>query len=66
MIYRRHRKQKHVDDPSLLTPDSHIHTRYEVPWLKLPKGTPAFKNSYDSKKVWPKKSLERLRTALAG
>jgi hypothetical protein len=37
-----------------------------VPWVKLPKGTPAFKDYYDSKKVWPKKSLERLRTALAG
>jgi hypothetical protein len=37
-----------------------------VPWLKLPKGIPAFKEYYSSKKVWPKKSLERLRKALAG
>jgi hypothetical protein len=55
-----------LDDPSLLAPDIHIYTRTKVPWLKLPRGTPAFKDYYDSKKVWPKKSLERLSTALAG
>jgi hypothetical protein len=55
-----------LDDPSLLAPDIHIYTRDKVPWLKLPKGTPAFKDYYDSKKVWPKKSLERFRKALTG
>ena len=55
-----------LDDPSVLRPDIHIYTRTKVPWLKLPKGTPAFKDYYDTKKVWPQKSLERLRTALAG
>jgi hypothetical protein len=55
-----------LDDPSVLSPDIHIYTRTKVPWLKLPKGTPAFKDYYTSKKVWPKKSLERFRTAMAG
>jgi beta-galactosidase/beta-glucuronidase len=55
-----------LDDPSLLPPDIHIFTRTKVPWLRLPKGTPAFEDYYDLKEVWPKKSLERLRAALAG
>lgn len=55
-----------LDDPRLLAPDIHIFTRMKVPWVELPKGTPAFKRYYDLKKVWPRASLERLRTALAG
>lgn len=54
-----------LDDPSALKPDIHIFTRTKVPWLKLPKGTPAFRAYYDTKKVWPKKSLLRLKAALA-
>jgi hypothetical protein len=54
-----------LDDPSVLPPDIHIYTCTKVPWLRLPKGTPAFKNYYNTRKVWPAKSLERLRTALA-
>jgi hypothetical protein len=54
-----------LDVPSALRPDIHIYTRTKAPWLRLPKGTPAFRNYYDPKKVWPKKSLQRLRTALA-
>jgi hypothetical protein len=53
-----------LDDPSALQPDIHIYTRSKLPWIKLPRGTPAFKDYYDSKKVWPKKSLERLKNAL--
>jgi hypothetical protein len=55
-----------LDRPSALPPDIHIYTRTKVPWLKLPKGTPAFKDYYNTKKVWPQQSLERLRKALAG
>lgn len=54
-----------LDDPSALKPDIHIYTRTKVPWLKLPKGTPAFRNYYETKKVWPRKSLLRLKAALA-
>lgn len=53
-----------LDNPSALRPDIHIYTRYKVPWLRLPRGTPAFREYYDSKKVWPKKSLQRLKSAL--
>ena len=54
-----------LDDPSGLRPDIHIYVRAKAPWLRLPKDTPAFRNYYDPKKVWPKKSMERLRMALA-
>ena len=54
-----------LDHPSALRPDIHIYTRTKVPWLILPKGTPAFKEYYDSKKVWPMKSLQRLHAAMA-
>jgi hypothetical protein len=54
-----------LDDPAALRPDIHIYTRSKAPWLKLPKGTPAFKAYYDLKKVWPKKSLERFKAVLA-
>lgn len=54
-----------LDDPSALRPDIHIYTRTKAPWLKLPKGTPAFRDYYDAKKVWPKKSLKRLKAALS-
>ena len=55
-----------LDDPSALRPDIHIYTRTKAPWLRLPKRTPAFREYYDPKRVWPKKSLQRLKTALAG
>ena len=54
-----------LDDPSALRPDMHIYTRAKAPWIKLPKGTPAFRDYYDTKKVWPAKSLRRLKAALA-
>jgi hypothetical protein len=53
-----------LDDPSALRPDIHIYTRDKASWVRLPKGTPAFREYYDSKKIWPKKSLVRLKTAL--
>jgi hypothetical protein len=55
-----------LDDPSALRPDIHIYTRTKAPWFRLPKGTPAFRDYYDAKTVWPKKSLLRLKTALSG
>ena len=55
-----------LDDPSALRPDIHIYTATKVPWLRLPKGKPAFKEYYDPKKVWPKRSLKRVKAALGG
>ena len=54
-----------LDHPHGLRPDIHIYTETKVPWLKLPKDTPAFREYYDRKKVWPLKSQQRLEQALA-
>lgn len=53
-----------LDDPGVLRPDMHIYTRAKAPWLKLPKGTPAFRDYYKTSKVWPKNSYKRLKAAL--
>ena len=49
-----------LDDPSSVEPDVHIFTRSKVPWVNLPESVPAFDVYYDTKKVWPADSLERL------
>jgi hypothetical protein len=54
-----------LDHPSAVPPDIHIYTESKVPWLNLPKGKPAFRCYYDLKKVWPLKSQQRLKEALA-
>jgi hypothetical protein len=55
-----------LDDPSGVVPDVHIYTRSKVPWVTLPEGAPAFDVYYDSKKLWPAASLERLRAVMGG
>jgi hypothetical protein len=54
-----------LDDPSLVTPDVHIFTRSKVPWVTLPADAPAFDVYYDSRKLWPPASLERLDAIVA-
>jgi hypothetical protein len=54
-----------LDDPSTVTPDVHIYTRSKVPWVTLPDDTPAFDVYYDTRKLWPAPSLERLDAILA-
>ena len=49
-----------LDDPSVVTPDVHIYTRSKLPWVALPESTPAFRTYYDTEKLWPLASLERL------
>jgi hypothetical protein len=49
-----------LDDPSSVAPDAHIFTRSKLPWVELPESTPAFDVYYDTKKLWPAESLERL------
>ncbi len=53
-----------LDHPSALKPHAHIFTRWKVKWLKLPKGTPSLRDSYDTRKLWPKASFKRLNAAL--
>jgi hypothetical protein len=54
-----------LDRPSALRPDIHIYTETKVPWLELPRGTPAFRQFYVLEKVWPRKSLQRLQRAMS-
>ena len=54
-----------LDEPRAIRPDIHIYTETKVPWLKLPKGRPAFREYYDLKKVWPRQSQQRLKKAMA-
>jgi hypothetical protein len=49
-----------LDDPSSVEPDVHIFTRSKLPWVRLPKSIPAFNVYYDTQKLWPAESLERL------
>ena len=49
-----------LDDPSSIEADVHIYTRSKVPWVELPESTPAFPAYYDTEKLWPAASLERL------
>ncbi len=53
-----------LDDPTALVPDVHIYVRSKLPWVTLPADLPAFEAYYDSKKLWPAKSLERRRAIL--
>jgi hypothetical protein len=54
-----------LDDPATVAPDVHIFTRSKLPWVTLPESVPAFNTYYDTKKLWPAASLERLDAALA-
>jgi hypothetical protein len=49
-----------LDAPAAVAPDVHIYTRSKLPWVELPESVPAFDVYYDSKKLWPAASLERL------
>ena len=49
-----------LDDPSSIEPDVHIYTRSKLPWVELPESTPSFRAYYDTEKLWPAASLERL------
>lgn len=54
-----------LDDPAALEPDVHIYTRAKAPWLRLPKGVPAFRDYYPSTKdLWPAAAYRRLTAAL--
>jgi hypothetical protein len=49
-----------LDDPSSVEPDVHIYTRSKLPWVELPESVPTFRTYYDTEKLWPAASLERL------
>jgi hypothetical protein len=49
-----------LDDPASVEPDVHIYTRSKLPWVTLPDSVPAFTTYYDTQKLWPAASLERI------
>jgi hypothetical protein len=55
-----------LDDPSAVEPDVHIFTRSKLPWLTLPQSTPIFETYYDTQKLWPRASLDRLDALRSG
>jgi hypothetical protein len=55
-----------LDDPSGVEPDVHIFTKSKLPWVTLPEFVPAFNVYYDTKKLWPAASLERLQAIMPG
>jgi hypothetical protein len=52
-----------LDEPASVAPDVHIYTRSKLPWVTLPESVPAYKSYYDTQKLWPAASLERLEAA---
>ena len=50
-----------LDEPRGVVPDVHIYTRSKVDWVRLPEGAAAFDVYYDTKRLWPRESLDRLR-----
>ncbi len=54
-----------LDEPASVAPDVHIFTRSKLPWVVLPDSVPAFEVYYDTRKLWPAASLERLDAILA-
>jgi hypothetical protein len=54
-----------LDDPATVAPDVHIFTRSKLPWVTLPESAPAFDVYYDTNRLWPAASLERLHALSA-
>jgi hypothetical protein len=53
-----------LDDPASVSPDVHIFTSTKLPWVELPEGMPASRSYYETEKLWPPASLERLAAAM--
>ena len=53
-----------LDDPASVAPDVHIFTRSKCRGSP-PDSVPAFDVYYDTKKLWPAASLERIEAILA-
>src|SRR5262245_28010219 len=49
-----------LDEPRSVRPDVHIFTRSKVDWVTIPESVPAFEVYYETEKLWPAASLERL------
>jgi hypothetical protein len=54
-----------LDEPWRLPPDIHIYTSTKLPWVVLPKETPAVEEYYARSRYWPPESLVRREALLA-
>ena len=54
-----------LDDPVAVAPDVHIYTRSKLPWVELPESVPAYRTYYDTQRLWPAASLQRLEAAMS-
>jgi hypothetical protein len=54
-----------LDEPAVVSPDVHIFTRSKLPWVELPESVPAFEVYYDTQRLWPAASLERVEALKA-
>jgi hypothetical protein len=59
------RSRRHARRSRVSAPDVHIFTRSKLPWVEIPEGVPAFNVYYDTNKLWPPASLERLNALMA-
>ena len=59
------RSRRYARRPASVAPDVHIFTRSKLPWVALPDSVPAFAVYYDTNKLWPAASLERLEALTA-
>jgi hypothetical protein len=48
-----------------VAPDVHIYTRSKLSWVTLPDSVPAFTTYYDTQKLWPVASLDRVAAITA-
>lgn len=51
-----------LDDNDWFQPRAHIWTRSKQPWVQIPEDVPSYETQYEVSEVWPKESLERLRS----
>lgn len=69
-IYRTHSYLKGLIFPATsafnkqdwFAPQAHIFTRSKQAWVRLDPNIPTFEKYYEEEKVWPKKSLQRLKS----
>ena len=55
-----------LDEPDRMPPDIHIFTMSKQPWVSLPEGTPAVREYYKPKEMWPLESQQRFAALRAG
>ena len=53
-----------LNDSENFPPQAHIFTRSKVPWITLDDKIPSFESMYDRNKLWPKASLDKLKSIL--